>query len=40
MSVGPDPRTDQGTDPEVAFFDLYGLAFQPDAPEVHAAREA
>jgi cytochrome P450 len=40
MSAGIDPRTDQGTDREVAFFDLFDLAFQPDAPEVHAAREA
>ena len=36
MSAGTDPRTDR----EVAFFDLFDLAFQPDAPEVHAAREA
>jgi hypothetical protein len=40
MSAGTDPRTDQGTDREIAFFDLFDLAFQPDAPEVHAAREA
>lgn len=40
MSAGTDPRTDQETVREVAFFDLYDLAFQPDAPEVLAAREA
>ena len=40
MSAGTDPRTDRGTDREVAFFDLFDLAFQPDAPEVYAAREA
>src|SRR5215510_6924006 len=40
MSAGTDPHTDQETDREVAFFDLFDLAFQPDAPEVHAAREA
>jgi cytochrome P450 len=36
MSAGTDPRTDR----EIAFFDLFDPAFQPDAPEVHAAREA
>ncbi len=40
MSAGTDPRPDRGTDREVAFFDLFDLAFQPDAPAVHAAREA
>jgi cytochrome P450 len=40
MSAGTDPRTDQGTDREVACFDLFDPAFQPDAPAVHAAREA
>jgi cytochrome P450 len=40
MSAGIDPRTDRGTDREVAFFDLFDLAFQPAAPEVYAAREA
>ena len=40
MSARTNPRTDQETDREVAFFDLSDLAFQPDAPEVHAAREA
>jgi cytochrome P450 len=40
MSAGTDPRIDQGTDREVAFFDLSDPAFQPDTPEVHAAREA
>src|SRR5215475_8056449 len=40
MSTGTDPRPDQGTDQEVAFFDLLDPRFQPDAPEVHAAREA
>ena len=40
MSAGTDPRTDYGTDREVAFFDLFDPAFQPDAPEVRAAREA
>jgi cytochrome P450 len=40
MSAGTDPHTDQGTDREVAFFDLFDPAFQPDAPQVHAAREA
>ena len=39
MSAGTEPRTGQGTDREVAFFDLFDPAFQPDAPEVHAARE-
>src|SRR5262245_25423984 len=36
MAAGTDP----GTDREVAFFDMNDFAFQPDAPEVHAAREA
>jgi cytochrome P450 len=40
MSAGTDPHTDRGTDREVAFFDLFDPVFQPDAPEVHAAREA
>jgi hypothetical protein len=40
MSAGTNPRTEQGTDREVAFFDLFDPAFQPDAPEVLAAREA
>jgi cytochrome P450 len=40
MSAGTDPRIDQETAREVAFFDLFDLAFQPDAPEVLAAREA
>jgi hypothetical protein len=40
MSAGTDPRIDQGTDREVAFLDLSDPAFQPDTPEVHAAREA
>jgi cytochrome P450 len=40
MSAGTDPRTGQGTDREVAFFDLLDPRFQPDGPEVHAAREA
>jgi cytochrome P450 len=40
MSAEAEPRTDQGAHQEVAFFDLFDLAFQPDAPEVHAAREA
>jgi hypothetical protein len=40
MSVETDSRTDQGTDWEVAFFDLFDPRFQPDAAEVHAAREA
>jgi cytochrome P450 len=36
MAAGNDP----GTDREVAFLDTHDVAFQPDAPEVHAAREA
>jgi len=40
MSAGTDSRPAQGTDQEVAFFDLLAPRFQPDAPEVHAAREA
>jgi cytochrome P450 len=36
MSAGTDPCTNR----EVPFFDTLDLAFQPDAPEVHAAREA
>ncbi|HSX83369.1 MAG TPA: cytochrome P450, partial [Candidatus Saccharimonadia bacterium] len=34
------PETDPHTAREIAFFDLFDPAFQPDAPEVHAAREA
>ena len=40
MSAGSDPQTDRGPDPAVAFFDLFDPDFQPDAPAVHAAREA
>jgi len=40
MSAGTDPHTDRGTDREVAFLDLFDAGFQPDAPQVHAAREA
>jgi len=40
MSAETHPRIDQGPDREVAFFDLFDPGFQPDAPEVHAAREA
>jgi cytochrome P450 len=40
MSAESDPQTDRGTDREVAFFDLFDPGFQPDAPPVHAAREA
>jgi hypothetical protein len=40
MSAGTDPQRDRGTDREVAFFDLFDPGFQPDALEVHAAREA
>ena len=40
MSAGTDPQTDPGTDRAVAFLDLFDPGFQPDAPEVHAAREA
>jgi cytochrome P450 len=40
MSAGTDSRPAQGTDQEGAFFDLLAPRCQPDAPEVHAAREA
>jgi hypothetical protein len=40
MSAGSDPQTDRATDPAVAFLDLFDPGFQPDAPAVHAAREA
>jgi cytochrome P450 len=40
MSAGRNPQADRGTDREVAFFDLFDPDFQPDAPAVHAAREA
>lgn len=40
MSAETDPRTDRGPGREVAFFDLFDSGFRPDAPEVHAAREA
>jgi hypothetical protein len=40
MSAGNEPQTDGGTDREGAFFDLFDLGFQPDTPQVHAAREA
>jgi cytochrome P450 len=40
MSTGIDPYTDQGPDSAVAFLNLLDPAFQPDAPQVHAAREA
>ncbi len=36
MSTETEPHTNR----EIAFFDLFDPAFQPDAPEVHAAREA
>jgi cytochrome P450 len=40
MSAGRNPQVDRGTAHEVAFFDLFDPDFQPDAPAVHAAREA
>lgn len=40
MSAATDPQTDPGTDGAVAFLDLFDPGFQPDAPEVQAAREA
>jgi cytochrome P450 len=40
MSAGSDPQTDRATAPAVAFWDLFDPGFQPDAPAVHAAREA
>jgi cytochrome P450 len=40
MSAGSDDQTDRGKDRQVAFFDLFDPDFQPDAPAVHAAREA
>jgi cytochrome P450 len=40
MAAGSDSQTGRGTDREVAFFDLFNPDFQPDAPAVHAAREA
>jgi cytochrome P450 len=40
MSAGSNPQRDRGTDREVAFFELFDPDFQPDAPPVHAAREA
>jgi cytochrome P450 len=40
MAAGNDPQTDGGTDREGAFFDLFDPSFQPDTPQVHAAREA
>jgi cytochrome P450 len=40
MSAATDVRPDQGTDQEVAFLDRFDPRFQPDAPAVHAAREA
>jgi cytochrome P450 len=40
MSAGGDPQTDQATDPAVAVLDLFDPSFQPEAPAVHAAREA
>jgi hypothetical protein len=40
MSAGTDPQTGRGPDHAVAFLDLFDPAFQPDAPQVHAAREA
>jgi cytochrome P450 len=40
MSAGSDAQTDRSTDPEVAFLDLFDPGFQPDAPDVRAAREA
>jgi cytochrome P450 len=39
MSAGTDPGN-PGTDAAVAFLDLFDPPFQPDAPQVHAAREA
>jgi hypothetical protein len=35
-----DPQTNRGPDDAVAFLNLLDPAFQPDAPQVHAAREA
>jgi cytochrome P450 len=40
MSAATDPQTDPGADAAVAFLDLLDPGFQPDAPEVQAAREA
>jgi cytochrome P450 len=40
MSARTDPQRDRGTDREVAFLDLFDPGFRPDAPAVHAAREA
>src|SRR4029078_12194719 len=40
MPAEADPRTDQRSGQEVAYFDLFDPAFQPDAPVVQAAREA
>ena len=40
MSAGSDPQTDRGPNHAVALLNLFDPAFQPDAPQVHAAREA
>jgi cytochrome P450 len=40
MSAGTHPQTVRGPDHDVAVLDLFDPAFQPDAPAVHAAREA
>ena len=40
MSAGTDPQTDRGPDHAVTFLDLLDSTFQPDAPQVLAARAA
>src|SRR5918994_1401172 len=40
MSAGTDPQTVRELDHAVAVLDLLDPTFQPDAPAVHAAREA